>query len=72
MDDHTFFLVRQANDQLLRIELMIEQHRLHIMCLHPSRRPSEQIKLKALMSDYARLLNYRQALTTELSDDVMH
>jgi hypothetical protein len=72
MDDHTFFLVRQADDQILRLELMIEQHRLHIMCLHPSRRPSEETKLKALMNDYARLLNYRHALTADLSYDVMH
>ena len=51
---------------------MIEQYRLHIMSLHPSRRQCEDIKLKPLMSDYARLLNYRRALTAERSYDVMH
>ena len=52
MDDHTFFLVREADDQIHRAALLIEQHRLHIMTLHPSRRRCEEIKLKSLMSDY--------------------
>jgi hypothetical protein len=72
MDDHTFLLLRQVDDQIRRIELLIEQHRLHIMSLHPSRRRCEDTKLKSLMSDYARLLDYRRALTTERSYDVMH
>ena len=72
MDDHTFFLVRQVDDQIRRTALMIEQHRLHIMCLHPSRRQNEEIKLKSLMSDYTRLLNYRHALTTEPSYALMN
>ena len=59
MDDHTFFLVRQVEDQIRRTELLIEQQRLHIMSLHPSRRRNDEIKLKSLMSDYTRLLNYR-------------
>ena len=58
MDDHTFFLVRQVDDQIRRTELLIEQQRLHIMSLHPSRRRNDEIKLKSLMSDYTRLLNY--------------
>jgi len=72
MDDHTFFLVRQIDDQIRRLEMLIEQHRLHIVSLHPSRRRCEEIKLKSLMSDYTRLLNYRHALTAERSYDVMH
>jgi hypothetical protein len=40
MDDHTFFLVRDADEQLRRTELLIEQHRLHIATLHPTRRAS--------------------------------
>jgi len=72
MDDHTFFLVRQVDDQIRRLEMLIEQHRLHIVSLHPSRRRCEEIKLKSLMSDYTRLLNYRHALTAERSYDVMH
>jgi hypothetical protein len=35
--------------------------------LHPSRRRGDEIKLKSLMSDYTRLLNYRHALTVEPS-----
>ena len=72
MDDHTFFLVRQVDDQIRRLEMLIEQHRLHIVSLHPSRRRCEEIKLKSLMSDYTRLLNYRHALTAKRSYDVMH
>jgi hypothetical protein len=72
MDDHTFFLVRQVDDQIRRIALLMEQQRLHMMSLHPSRRRCEEIKLKALMSAYARLLNYRHALTAELSYELMH
>jgi hypothetical protein len=72
MDDHTFFVVRQVDDQIRRLEMLIEQHRLHIVSLHPSRRRCEEIKLKSLMSDYTRLLNYRHALTAERSYDVMH
>ena len=72
MDDHTFFVVRQVDDQIRRLEMLIEQHRLHIVSLHPSRRRGEEIKLKSLMSDYTRLLNYRHALTAERSYDVMH
>ena len=29
MDDHTFLLLRQVDDQIRRIELLIEQHRPH-------------------------------------------
>ena len=60
MDDHTFFLVRQADEQIRRTALMIEQHRLHIMaCIRPAG-DVRRSKLKSLMSDYNRLLNYRQ------------
>ena len=72
MDDHTFFLVGQADEQLRRTELLIEQQRLHIMNLHPSRRRNDEIKLKSLTSDYTRLLNYRHALTTEPSYALMN
>jgi len=72
MDDHTFFLVRDADERLRRTELLIEQHRLHIATLHPSRRASEELTLKSLITDYARLRNYRHALITEPSRALMH
>ncbi len=72
MDDHTFLLVRQVDDQLRRMELLIEQHRLHIMTVHPARRRCDEVKLKSLISDYTRLLNYRQALTAKPSYELMH
>jgi len=72
LDDHTFFLVKQADEQIRRMALLIEQHRPHIMALHPSRRRCEEIQLKWLMGDYNRLLNYRQALVTEPSYALMN
>ena len=45
MDDHTFFLVRDADERLRRTELLIEQYRLHIANLHPARRAGEELRL---------------------------
>ena len=67
MDDHTFFLVRDADDRIRRAALAIEQQQLHLLSLHPSRRRGDEIKLKSMMTDYTRLLNYRHALTAEPS-----
>jgi hypothetical protein len=72
MDDHTFFLVRNVDELLRRTELLIEQHRLHLVSLHPSRRADDESKLKRLTSDYTRLLNYRNALVTEPSRALMN
>ena len=72
MDDHTFFLVRQLDDQIRRTALRIEQQRVHVTELLPSRRQCAETELKSLMSNYARLLNYRQALTSPLSYDLMN
>ena len=72
MDDHMFFLLREADNRITRAQMLIEQYRLHIMSLHPSRRRNDEIKLKSLMSDYTRLLNYRHALTTEPSYALMN
>ena len=72
MDDHTFFLLREADNRIRRAEMLIEQYRLHIMTVHPSRRRSDDTTLKSLMSDYVRLLNYRHALTAEPSRDYMN
>jgi hypothetical protein len=66
MDDHTEYQLRQADEQIRRAELIIERQRLHIGCLHPSRRHGEQRRLQAMMSDYTRLVNERQALLDEL------
>ena len=72
MHDHTFFLVKEVDEQIRRAELLIEQHRLHIMSLHPSRRRSEERALRPLMSEYTRLLNYRHALTADPSSAYMN
>ncbi len=72
MDDHTFFLVRQADEHIRRMALLIEQHRLHMMALDPARRRREETQLKWLIGDYNRLLNYRQALVTEPSYALMN
>jgi hypothetical protein len=70
MDDHTFFLVKEVDERIRRLALLIEQQRLHILHLHPSRR--DERSLKALMSEYTRLLDYRHALTTEPPYDLMN
>jgi len=72
VDDHTFFLVRNVDERLRRTELLIEQHRVHVMSLHPSRRAESESKLKGLINDYARLRNYRHALVTEPSRALMN
>ena len=72
MDDHTFFLVRQADEHIRRMALLIEQHRLHMMALDPVRRRREETQLKWLIGDYNRLLTYRQALVTEPSYALMN
>jgi hypothetical protein len=72
MDDHMFFLVRDADERLRRTELLIEQYRLHIANLHPARRADEELRLKSLITAYARLRNYRHALATETSRALMN
>jgi hypothetical protein len=72
MDDHTFFLVRDAEERLRRTEVLIEQHRLHIATLHPSRRAHEVLRLKSLIGDYDRLRSYRHALTAKPSRALMN
>ena len=72
VDDQTFFLLREADNRIHRAEMLIEQHRLHVLTVHPSRRHSDETHLKSLMSEYIRLLNYRHALTTEPSRDYMN
>ena len=72
MDDRAFFLVTRLDEQIRRTSMLIEQHRLNIKSLHPSRRRCEETRLTALTSGYARLLNYRHALTAEPSYDLLH
>jgi hypothetical protein len=64
LDDHTFFLLQDADQKIRRAGLLIEQHRLHEQLVHPARRSAGQRKLKGLIAEYTRLLNYRQALLT--------
>jgi hypothetical protein len=71
MDDHTYHLVKHADEQIRRTELLIEQQRLHIACLHPSRQHPENRKLKSMLGDYTRLLNYRHALVAKPSMALM-
>jgi hypothetical protein len=41
MDEHTFFLVREAEERIRRTAMLIEQQRLHVLHLHPSRRAAD-------------------------------
>jgi len=72
MDDYTFFLVQQLDDQIRRTALLIEQYQLHVTGLLPSRRDCEEIELKETRAEHARLLTYRTSLTAELFYDVMN
>jgi hypothetical protein len=46
MDDHTFFVVRQVDDQIRRLEMLIEQHRLHIVITSiPTARRGDQAEV---------------------------
>jgi hypothetical protein len=72
LDDHTFFLLQDADQKIKRAGLLIEQHRLHMARVHRSRLDPAQRKLNALIGEYTRLLNYRQALLTEPARAYMH
>jgi hypothetical protein len=72
LDDHTFFLLQDADRKIRRAGLLIEQHRLHMLLAHRYRRDAEQRKLKGLIAEYTRLLNYRQALLTSRLAHNMH
>ena len=65
MDEQTFFRVREADERIRRTAMLIEQQRLHVLHLHPSRRAADMGQLKSLMDAYTRLLNYRHALIAE-------
>jgi hypothetical protein len=62
LDEHTCFLLQDADQKLRRTELLIEQHRLHMLLVHGSRQDADQRKLNELIAEYTRLLNYRQGL----------
>jgi hypothetical protein len=53
------FLLQDADQEIRRAGLLIEQHRLHMLLVHRSQRDAEQRKLKGLIAVYTRLLNYR-------------
>jgi hypothetical protein len=72
MDDHTFFLLKAADENIRRSELKIEQYRIHVDSLVLSRRRVEALVLRAMLQEHARLLNYRKALLTEPSGELMN
>ena len=65
MDDHTYFLLHDADQKIRRAGLLIELHRLHMLQVKDRRRDVEQSKLNRLIAEYVRLLNHRQALLAE-------
>ena len=65
LDDHTYFLLHEADQKIRRAGLLIELHRLHMLQVKARRRDVEQSKLNSLIAAYVRLLNYRQALLAE-------
>ena len=72
MDDHTFFLLQGADEKIRRSLVRIERQRLHILSLIPSRRSFELRALKAMLVEHTRLVNYRKALLTEPSRELMN
>jgi hypothetical protein len=72
LDDHTFSLLCEADEKIRHTVLVIEQLRLHIAALHPTRRDLEARRLKGLLSNLDRLQQYRQALLTQPSLELMH
>ena len=60
-------LISAADRQLRRLELLIEQQRLHIMAVHPSRRPPQHRALRGLLAEYTRLLDRRVNLARRKS-----
>ena len=55
-------LILAADKELRRFELLIEQHRLHITAVHPSRRAPEQRALQRMLGAYGRLRESRAGL----------
>ena len=72
MDDHTFFLLKAADDEIRRCQLRIEQYRLYVLSLDVTRRRVEARVLQRLVDEHARLQNYRKALLTEPSREHMN
>jgi hypothetical protein len=65
LDDHTYFLLQEADRKIRHAGFLIEQHRLHMLTVHGARKDAEQDKLNLLIAGYVRLQNYRQALLAE-------
>ena len=69
MDDHTYFLLHDADQKIRRAGLLIELHRLHMLQVKARRRDVEQSKLNSLIAAYVRLLNYRQGLLVDQGEE---
>ena len=65
-------ILKQVDDRIRRAVMLIEQHRLHILSMHPSRRQSDEKKLRSLMDDFVWLLKYRRALVAEPPYTLLH
>ena len=72
MDDHTHALLQAADEKLRRLAMIIEQEKLHLTSLHPARQRLEACKLRELKWQYARLMNYRQALISPPCYKLLH
>jgi hypothetical protein len=72
LDDHTFFLLRETDQKIRHAGCLVEQQRLHMLTVHPSRQEPERRKLNALVAAYTRLHNYRRALLVEPARTYMH
>jgi hypothetical protein len=72
MDDHTFFLLKAADEKIRRSQLRIEQYRRRVLSLDVSRRRVEARVLRKMLDEHARLLVYRKALLTEPSRELMN
>ena len=55
-------LTLAAEEELRRLELLIERHRLHITAVHPSRRGPEQRALQRMLGQYSRLRERRAVI----------
>jgi hypothetical protein len=72
MDDHTHQLLNAADEKIRRIAIKIEQQRLHIVQLHPSRRCADVAELKILIGEHSRLQSYRKALLEDPPRNLMN
>ena len=61
--DPTPDLISAADQQLRWFERLIEQQRLHIAAVHPSRRAPENRTLQRLLAEYVRLRESRAQLS---------